>query len=442
VGLSQKDYEYDLLAANRNLNLHGDPQGIVVVPPGCGIQQSDIVVTADQGFVRKDWQGQEYILIRWDAFADALGFPGNGNTAGDPCFEISPGSSGRRNVKESDFGYYAQMDFHTQLGTMDFFGNVGLRNVTTDVDSTGDIATEPVTVKKSYSDSLPSMNLGLWVTDEVVLRAAWAKVMARPDLGDISPGGSVDGFNRRYTAGNPGLEPFRADAFDLAVEWYFGEESLLSLAFFQKDIASFPEQVTETVTWQSLGLPDSLLDNSPATPQDLFDYTAKQTGAGGTLHGLELQLQTPFAFGPAWFQDFGTRLSYTDITSDVEYGTTRGRLLNQSDTAYNFTLWYENDSGFAGRVTFSHIGDSATRIPSRFTIPGGVDAGEDINAALDYVSAKFSYQINEQLSVSLEGLNLTDERTHSLMGSNGFLLEDTSNGNGPQYFIGAQYFFR
>ncbi|MGA8206069.1 MAG: hypothetical protein WB812_16260, partial [Woeseiaceae bacterium] len=102
----------------------------------------------------------------------------------------------------------------------------------------------------------------------------------------------------------------------------------------------------------------------------------------------------------------------------------------------------ENDSGFAGRVTFSHIGDSATRIPSRFTIPGGVDAGEDINAALDYVSAKFSYQINEQLSVSLEGLNLTDERTHSLMGSNGFLLEDTSNGNGPQYFIGAQYFFR
>ncbi len=444
-GVSRKEYEFDLYNINRNTNLHADAnQGVVAPPAGCGITQQQIQVGADIGHLYTDWQGQTYFLADWDPYAAQVGFPPGGSLT-DPCFALTPGSSGRRNVQETDTGAYLQVDVQARIGGMDFFGNAGVRYVETEVSSTGDIGTDPITVDREYDDTLPALNLGLWVTDDVVVRASWAKVMARPNLADLSPGGSVDGFNRRYTAGNPGLEPFRADATDLAVEWYFAEEALVSVAYFRKDIESFPQRTTVTVPWRALGLPDSLLDNSPANPTELFDYTSLQTGPGGDLDGWEFQFQTPFSFGPEWVRDFGIRLNYTDITSEVIVGSTStgapiyGRLTGQSNEAYNFTLWYENAHGFSGRISTSYTGDYATSSISRFTVPGGIDAGEDITDEVQFVDAKLSYQFSDALSFSLEGLNLTSETVTTLMGTNGFLLEDQSNTPGRQFYFGLQY---
>src|SRR3546814_11277218 len=56
-----------------------------------------------------------------------------------------------------------------------------------------------VTVKRSYDDWLPAMNLNLYPADNLILRGAIAKVMTRPGLGSLTPGGSVDQFNFRIT---------------------------------------------------------------------------------------------------------------------------------------------------------------------------------------------------------------------------------------------------
>ena len=37
----------------------------------------------------------------------------------------------------------------------------------------------------------------------------------------------------------PDLDPYRANQFDLAAEWYFGEGSLLAAALFYKDMQSY-----------------------------------------------------------------------------------------------------------------------------------------------------------------------------------------------------------
>lgn len=443
-GLSRKDYEFDINNINRNTNLHADGnQGVVNPPAGCGITQEQIEVGPDLGYVYTDWQGQQYFLPLWEPYAAQVGFPPGGSLT-DPCFALTPGSSGRRNVQETDTGAYLQLDFDTSLGDMELIGNVGVRYVETEVKSTGDIGGDPVSVNREYDDTLPALNLGLWVTDEVVLRASWAKVMARPDLGDLTPGGSVDGFNRRYTAGNPGLEPFRADATDLAVEWYFGEEALVSLAYFKKDIESFPISSSTDVVWSDLGLPNSLLDNSPATPSDIFEYSTLLTGPGGELDGWEFQFQTPFNFGPEWVRDFGIRMNYTDISSEVIVGSLDngdpiyGRLQGQSDEAYNFTLWYENGR-FSGRVSTTYTGDYATLARSRFITTCDCDAGEDISDEVQFLDAKLSYQFTDALGVHLEMLNLSDETVTTVMGSNGFLLEDQSNTPGRQFYLGLQY---
>src|SRR3546814_15631064 len=119
-------------------------------------------------------------------------------------------------------------------------GNAGVRYAKTDQSSSGFNSGTFVTVERSYDDWLPSFNLNLHPTDNIILRGAIAKVITRPTLGSLTPGGSVDQFNFRITSGNPFLAPYRATTYDLPAEWYFAPGSLPSLPLFPKVIVSFP----------------------------------------------------------------------------------------------------------------------------------------------------------------------------------------------------------
>ena len=112
--------------------------------------------------------------------------------------------------------------------------------------------------------------------------------MSRPNLGNLTPGGTINGFAVPpvVTFGNPDLDPFRPDAYDLSFEWYFAEESLLALALFRKDIESFTVSSTRQLPWSAIGLPDSLLDQVPASPSDTFDVRTTVNGEGGDLEGF------------------------------------------------------------------------------------------------------------------------------------------------------------
>ena len=72
--------------------------------------------------------------------------------------------------------------------------------------ATGYLATgggSEVVVKNSYDDWLPSLNLAWDVADKFVLRFGAAKVMARPQLPSLNPGGTVNTTVRTITTGNP-----------------------------------------------------------------------------------------------------------------------------------------------------------------------------------------------------------------------------------------------
>ena len=69
------------------------------------------------------------------------------------------------------------------------------------------------TVQRSYDDWLPALNVAFYPTDKIIVRGAVAKVMTRPTLGNLTPGGTVDGFNYKISNGNPFLDPFRANSF-------------------------------------------------------------------------------------------------------------------------------------------------------------------------------------------------------------------------------------
>jgi iron complex outermembrane receptor protein len=301
------------------------------------------------------------------------------------------------------------------LGGWTVRGNVGIRYAKTEVTSKGwqtvTSGTPPVvsynyvTAENDYEDVLPSFNLVFEPRDNLVLRLGAAKVMSRPTLGDLTPGGSVAPTTRTVSYGNPLLNPFRATNYDASVEWYFGREALLAVAVFHKDIDSFITSETVSAPYNTLGLPLELLQGA-AQPTDLFLVTRRLNGEGGKLDGIEIQYQQPFTFLPGPWSHFGFTGNVTWVDSDVSYGATAGRnrLTGQSKNTANATLYYETDR-FQARVS------AAYRSQYLVSFPGSNGNSEEgVNDATN-IDASMSYDITDSMTVSLEGINLTDEYT-------------------------------
>ncbi len=327
-----------------------------------------------------------------------------------------------RGVVEETTGGYLQFDAKGAMFGLDYALNAGIRYVRTDQSSYGINSGVVVTVERDYEDWLPSFNLALYPSNDIIIRGAIAKVMTRPSLGNLTPGGSADGFNYRVTSGNPFLLPFRATNFDLAFEWYFAPQSIFSVALFKKDVASFPVAISRTGTFTETGLsPSVLVPSSPAAlnpiQQSLPIWTISTTGngTGASLEGVEIALQAPFKFLPGFLSNFGGIVNATFVDSSATYtqqgpATTPGgslpsvsvenTLYGLSKKQYNATLYYE-DSKFSARASVSYR-DGFTDAGSG---TGNVFEGY---SAITNVDASVRYKVTDYLEVSVEGTNLTD----------------------------------
>lgn len=331
-----------------------------------------------------------------------------------------------RSVTEKDTGAFLQFDVKSQIGGLDYALNTGVRYVKTEQSSTGLNSGQAVTIERAYEDWLPAANLALYPTEKVIVRGSIAKVMTRPNLGNLTPGGSVDGFNYRVTSGNPQLNPFRATAYDASVEWYFARESIFSVAVFKKDIASFAIASSTQGTYASTGLPLSLiLASSPAAAApEARPWTIGTTvnGEGASLKGVEFAVQGPFSFLPGFWSNFGGIANVTLVDSDVDYRvngaataapTPTGafpvlvgrneteRLFNLSRRAFNATLYYEADK-FSARASAAYRSGFIDATSDTGNVFEGYNSSINIDASM-------RYRLNDNLEFSLEGVNLTDE---------------------------------
>lgn len=330
-------------------------------------------------------------------------------------------------VEEKNLGYYLQATGEIPLGAGDMrlLYDGGMRYVETRQTSggfveQGDAGIVFVEVERPvYRDWLPAANAALWFTDELVLRLAAARVMARPQLGNLRPSGAVDSFNFTINFQNPNLDPTRATALDAAIEWYFDSESILALALFTKDIESFPIRQSRTGTFASTDLPAAVIaPTSPASqtpegicgnPEGCWEISELTNGPGATVKGLEIAFQAPFsAFYsalPPVIRGMGFIGNVTLVDSDTSYdfsgNTVKERLIDLSNQSYNATLYYE-DSKLSSRISLATRSDYLQAGPNA---NGNLWEFVEDNTRLDFSS---SYNLTENLQISLEALNLTD----------------------------------
>jgi iron complex outermembrane recepter protein len=363
-----------------------------------------------------------------DAIATRVGlFTGN--------FPLVLQNGAQNEVVENDYAAFLQGSLDTEIGAWGLRAVAGVRYVRTEVTSTGILSGTTVSVDNAYTDWLPTVSVVLEPTDRLLIRGNIARQMARPTLASLTPGGAFNPFGQTLSFGNPQLDPFRANSFDLGIEWYFAPESLLSVAVFYKDIETFVTRATESVPFSSLGLPDSLLEGSPSGPDDIFNVTRNINGEGGELKGIEIQYQQPFTFLPGVLKNFGFLGNLTLLDSDVNYGTAaaplRDQLTGLSKTGFNTTLYYE-DKKFSARVSGAYRSSFLTRVPGQ--------NGNDIEGTRSTfnLDAAMSYAVNDRIRVTLEGINLLDTIRPQFVDSVGD-RPVTFNRTGRTVLVGARF---
>jgi iron complex outermembrane receptor protein len=214
-------------------------------------------------------------------------------------------------------------DFNTRLAGYRLRGNAGVRYVQTKQSATGYLATgggTPVTVEQTYSDVLPSFNLATDLSQGPgAARVAAAKVMSRPQLGFLNPGGTISTTGTlSITTGNPLLKPFRAKTFDTSLEWYHDRNALGRPGPVPEEHQHLhPEPAPEPAVQGHRAAAVAAAANF--TGDEVFQVTYPVNTDGGKLQGFEINVQQPFSFLPGAGKNLGVLLNYTQVKSKIAY---------------------------------------------------------------------------------------------------------------------------
>lgn len=332
-----------------------------------------------------------------------------------------------------------------------------------------------------------------------IARPSYGDLFSAIDIGSNNPNrptylGGIANAN----SGNPNLVPLVSDNFDVSAEWYFAKSSYVSVGFFDKRVKNFVGAGQETATLFGLRDPSSgtagtrsgqavtYLQSIGANLSDvnLFTMTAlidqfglagaqtrfQQNYAAGNLNQAfidqvlqqynvtanandplyQFRVQKPvnnkdghiwgFEVAGQYFlgdTGFGISGAYTKVNGDVGYDITASTaadqfaLLGLSDTA-NATLIFEK-FGLSARLAYNWRG----------TFLGNNSRGGSRNPVFvksyDQVDLNISYDVNDHIALSFEGINLTksDVKTYARTTNQPwFIVEGNS-----RYMLGARYRF-
>ncbi len=351
-------------------------------------------------------------------------------------------------IEEKTNAFYAQANFDIGI----FRGNLGLRYVDTEVDSTGNSVTNgvatPTTSTGSYDFLLPRFNLVAAVHEDVLLRAGWGKDIRRPNFDSLSTSTTFSTSpNPPVSIGNPGLEPEEVTSFDISAEWYFSPASVVSIGYFHKKRTGlfvrtqdnpYEDPVTGfrdiTAPCEQGGIFNPIADINVFGPAGVGVCVPAATTINGdgktTQKGIEIAFQydlSQFEDSLGWASGFGFIANFTKqefsggdtflnptsraraafaLTSTGAVDVTlRGQLIDLSETAYNLTAFYERH-GISARVRYTwREAYRSTDFGSTSSFPWGFPVVQEDRGQLN---ASISYDVTDSLNVGVEAVNLTE----------------------------------
>jgi iron complex outermembrane recepter protein len=301
-------------------------------------------------------------------------------------------------IAEKTSAAYFQLNFEDEIFGVPMSGNAGVRIVHTSLDSAGSIAQPngsllPLSTSRGYTDVLPSFNLAFDLSDNFKVRLAGSKAVAPQEIIDLRVGTALNFGNFIGQAGNPFLDPFRATQIDLSFEWYFDQGSILSLAFFNKDVESFVQNRVFIEQYLDGSFPPILRD---------FQVTRPSNAASGFARGFEVGFVDTFDFLPAPFDGLGIQANYTYIDTQGANINRAGNpvpLEDFSKHSYNLVGFYQK-----GPITARVAYNWRDKFLDTTFGPGGTTEFRDARGLL---SASLDIKLTDWLTITADGRNIT-----------------------------------
>ena len=366
---------------------------------------------------------------------------------------VDPGSVLR--VREQTWSLYVSANFKTELGSLPFTFNAGIRNEHTNLNSVGigrlptsitTSAADPtllsiptyttaaaITGKSSYSFLLPSVDMKLELTPNLILRADASRTLTRPALNLLNPVLNVGNGQRvgalTASGGNQNLKPYLADNFDLGAEWYYRRNSYVAVNFFLKNVSNF---IVGGVTRQTI---NGVIDPTTGQPAS-FAVSQQVNGPDATVRGVELAWQQVFGDTGFGFQANATFVGTNRPYDDKNISQTGFAVTGLANSA-NFVGFYDK-SGFQFRA--------ALNWRDKYLLQFGQNQNTgSFGAEPTFVNQSFqidlttSYDFSKNFSVFAEALNINNNQ-QSTHGRYSNQLLDVFD-YGRRYTAGVRYRF-
>lgn len=357
-------------------------------------------------------------------------------------------------ISETTHSLYGQANF--EFGVVR--GNVGLRWVSTDIDSRGNASAggvvSPINAGGSYEEWLPRINVLAELTPDLIFRASYTEDINRPDFDDLSLSVSFPtGPNNPVSQGNPNLAPETVRSYDASLAWYFAPASVISVGVFHKDRTNlFVTQVEDAFEDQVTGFRDitppceqggvfnpvpdrNVLSNVPGNGLCVPLQTIINDSASTTQTGIEVSFQYDLSqhedtlgfasgFGVIanyTYQDFGGGQAtqsnsgrgediFQAINPTIAVPVTAVQgLLDFSPHAYNLTLYYEK-YGISARARYTWRDSFRTLDTAGGATLNSTLGFPVVTQARGQLNASITYDVTDFLNIGVEGVNLTKSK--------------------------------
>lgn len=428
------------------------------------VSDGDIITNVDaDGNVISSGTGSSWATYDNLCFAEAV----SGSRGGSVSYpEVEYESQGTIDVTEKTYAMYLMANYDTEMFDKFIRGNFGIRVVDTEVTSVGfrnsfTIETtelgelrlvpgdnlERTVGGGGYTEILPSFNLVVDYSDDILLRAGIYRGMSRVDPADL-------GFNREFQtddevapttladlivgvngSGNPNTQPLMSWNYDVAIEWYPNEDSIFALSLYHKQFQGGFQQRTVLEPYEIEGQSFNL----PITNSVTTDDTSN-------LYGIEASVAYRWDIGVG--VKFGYNYADTDYEfEDSNYGDTFVTDLDGNTTQLQDGIIPPgsvpgfSEHVFSGQVYYQ-VGDFDTALIYKYRSEYFQPYTSN-GTRLRYVDevgvweARASYKVNSNIKVRVSAINLFSAPKSQDFYVQGNLGE--VNDYGPRLFAGVTF---
>jgi TonB-dependent receptor len=199
------------------------------------------------------------------------------------------------------------------------------------------------------SDVLPSINLIYTLTENMNVRGAFGKTIARPMFREIAPYSSFEYVGGYILLGNPELERTMINNYDIRWEWFQNPGEILAASAFYKD---FDNPIERTII-------------------NVNDEVQYKNVDQAQLFGAEFEFRKKLGFINEIFNDFLFGVNFTYVYSEVDIPDEEWEEIKAFDSTASRTRDLQGQSPYILNLDLSYVNwDSGTEANLHYYVFG------------------------------------------------------------------------